>query len=72
MGDTLKLRMAKETRFNNVIDGCSNYLMWINYAIVWLYVDKCAYAGITNFKLCSADEDCLDCESPLATLPFVG
>ncbi len=56
-GDTLKFKLWKDERTNNMVDGCTSYVMWIEYAIVWLYVDKCAYAGITGFGLCT---DCYD------------
>lgn len=70
-GDTLKFKIWKDERSNNMVDGCTDYTMWIEYAIVRLYVDKCAYAGITNFAICNADTDCHDCTIDPADVPFV-
>lgn len=68
-GDTLKFKLWKDERTNNMVDGCTKYVMWLEYAIVWLYVDKCAYAGITGFWLCEDEIDCHDCET-LTDVPF--
>jgi len=68
-GDTLKFKIWKDERTNNAIDGCTSYAMWLDYAIAWLYVDKCAYAGISNFSMCTADTDCHDC-SVATAVPF--
>lgn len=70
-GDTLKFKLWKDERTNNMVDGCTSYVMWIEYAIVWLYVDKCAYAGITGFGLCTDDTECHDCTVTPADTPFV-
>lgn len=71
-GDTVKLRIAKDERNNNNIDRCSKYDLWLDYAIVWLYVDKCAYAGISSFAL-PEDADCHTCTvDSAADIPFVG
>lgn len=71
-GDTVKLRIAKDERNNNNVDRCSKYDLWLDYAIVWLYVDKCAYAGISNFAL-PQDTDCHSCTvDSSADIPFIG
>lgn len=70
-GDTLKFKIAKETNTNNVVDGCTTYYMWLEYAIAWLYVDKCAYAGIMNFRVCNDEVDCHECADVTTTaVPF--
>lgn len=69
-GDSLKFKLWKDERTNNMVDGCTSYVMWLEYAIVWLYVDKCAYAGITGFGLCNEEVDCHDCSGVNTDVPF--
>lgn len=60
-GDSLKFDMEKVEHESSRIDACSKWQMWVNYAIVWLFVDKCAYAMIKNFKLCNDELECHNC-----------
>lgn len=43
-GDTLKFKIWKDERTNNMIDGCTTYAMRLDYSIIHMFVDKCAYA----------------------------
>lgn len=49
------------------INKCSKHAFYMHYAVIWKYIDKCAYAVITNFGCPKADL-CVACgdnaESP--------
>lgn len=68
-GDTLKLKIKEDENVYNDIDGCTTFNMRVYFAIVWMFVDKCAYAMISNFALCTPVTDCITCDTP-SEVPF--
>lgn len=71
-GDTLKFKMWKDERTNSVVDGCTSWVMRLEYCIIHMFVDKCAYAGIMNIGSCFDKADCHDCTVSQADVPFIG
>ena len=72
-GNGLKFNYAMDDRTAaQKLFGCSKHIFHMQYAVIWKYVDKCAYAGISWFG-CDDDDLCIDCttQADPANVPFV-